>query len=185
MKYFQNIHSTTSWEQATKLINREPRFRVFEKNNERKQAFNAYKVQKQKEEKEEARLRLKKAKEELEAFFLSTDKMTSSTKYYRCEEMFGNVEQWKAVPDAERRDIYEDAIIALSKREKEEAKELKKRNMKKLAELLEKMPQITYETSWSDAQQLLVENHTFSNDRELLGKLTARLIFIYEANQFH
>jgi len=97
--------------------------------------------------------------------------MTSSTKYYRCEELFGNVEQWKAVPDTERRDIYEDAIIALGKKEREEAKELKKRNTMKLAELLEKMPQITYETSWTDAQQLLVENQSFANDRELLGKV--------------
>lgn len=95
--------------------------------------------------------------------------MSSTVKYFRCEEIFGNLEVWKAVPDAERRDIYEEVILALSKREKEETKAIKKRNMKKLAELFEKMPQITYETSWTTAQSLLLENETFSQDRELLG----------------
>lgn len=165
----KNIHSTTSWEQASKLINRDPRFRVFEKNNERKQAFNAYKVQKQKEEKEESRQRQKKAKEELEKFFLNNDKMTSTTKYYKCEELFGTLEVWRSVQDGDRRDIYEDVIVVLAKREKEEAKELKKRNIKKMSDLLEKMPQITFQTTWSEAQQMLLENQTFCNDRELIG----------------
>ena len=159
------------------MINRDPRFRVFEKNNERKQAFNAYKVQRQKEEKEEARLRVKKAKEDLEAFFLSSDKMTSLTKYYRCEEMFAQNELWKLVPDSDRRDIYEDAIVALAKREKDEAKAIKKRNMKKLAELLEKMPSITFQTTWQEGQQMLLENSVFAEDRELLGKYQHQLEF--------
>jgi len=168
---FQNISSNSSWEQASKQISRDPRFKVFEKNNERKQAFNAYKVQRQKEEREEVRQRAKKAKEDLEAFLLSNEKMTSITKYYRCEEMFGEMEVWRGVPEADRRDIYEDAVLLLAKREKEEAKTLKKRNMKKLAELLEGMPNVAFNTSWQQAQQLLLENALFFEDRELLGKV--------------
>lgn len=155
----------------TKLCNRDPRFKVFEKNNERKQAFNAYKIQKQKEEREEARQKAKKAKEDLEAFLLNNEKMNSITKYYRCEEMFGDMEVWRGVPDADRRDIYEDVIVLLSKREKEEAKTTKKRNMKKLGTLLEGMTCITFSTTWQEAQQMLLDNATFFQDRDLLGKL--------------
>lgn len=68
---------------------------MFEKNNERKQAFNAYKIQKQKDEREDARQKVKKAKEELEKFLLENDKMTSITKYYRCEELFGTMDIWR------------------------------------------------------------------------------------------
>lgn len=57
--------------------------------NERKQAFNAYKTQRQKEEKEGQRLRAKKAKEDLEEYLMNNPRMTSLTKYYRCEEMYG------------------------------------------------------------------------------------------------
>jgi hypothetical protein len=39
------------------------------------------------------------------------------------------------VPDSDRRDIFEDCIFTIAKREKEEAKALKKRNMKILAQV--------------------------------------------------
>ena len=129
-----------------------------------------YKVQRQKDEREEARQRAKKAKEDLEAFLLNNEKVTSITKYYRCEEMFGTLDVWRAVADADRRDIYEDAIVLLAKREKEEAKEMKKRNMTKLAELLESMTSISFQTTWQEAQQMLLDNATFFQDRELLGE---------------
>lgn len=95
--------------------------------------------------------------------------MTSITKYYRCEEMFGDTDYWRGVQDADRRDIYEDVIVLLAKKEKEEAKVTKKRNMKKLGSLLEGMTSITFQTTWQEAQQMLLDNATFFQDRELLG----------------
>ena len=89
--------------------------------------------------------------------------------------MFGNLEVWKAVSDADRRDIYEDVIVVLAKREKEEAKVTKKKNMQKLADLLEGMTSITYQTTWQEAQQMLLDNSTFFQDRELLGKYQLNL----------
>jgi len=65
--------------------------------------FNSYKVQKQKDEKEEARLKAKRAKETLEQFLLHNEKMTSITKYYKCEEMFGTTPEWKAVPESDKK----------------------------------------------------------------------------------
>ena len=37
---------------------------------------------------------------------------------------------WKNVAEAERRDIYEDVVFSLAKKEKEENKAMRKRNMK-------------------------------------------------------
>lgn len=48
---------------------------------------------------------------------------------FMCEQI------WRCVPDSDRRDIYEDCIFTIAKREKEEAKALKKRNMKMLAQV--------------------------------------------------
>lgn len=84
--------SNASWDQALKYIQRDPRFSALGKLTERKQAFHAYKTQRQKEEKEEQRLKAKKAKEDLEAFLLVDPRITSSTKYFRCEEIYGNLE---------------------------------------------------------------------------------------------
>ncbi|CAH0549559.1 unnamed protein product [Brassicogethes aeneus] len=95
----------------------------------KKEAMEAFKdllkeknTQKQKDEKEENRLKAKKAKEELEVFLMKTDKITSNTKYYKCDEIFMHLEIWSSVSDSDRRDIYEDVVFALAKREKEESK---------------------------------------------------------------
>lgn len=49
--------------------------------SEKKQAFNAYKVQTEKEEKEEARSKYKEAKESFQRFLENHEKMTSTTRY--------------------------------------------------------------------------------------------------------
>jgi len=90
--FLQDVPSNVSWETAVKLISSDPRYPTLRKLNEKKQAFNAYKTQRQKEEREEQRQRAKKAREDLEEFLMTSDKITSATKYYRCEDLFGNMD---------------------------------------------------------------------------------------------
>lgn len=128
----KNVPAST-WEQCVKIISKDPKYNAFKKLSEKKQAFNAYKTQKQKEEKDEQRLKAKRSKENLEKYLMSHDKVDSTTKYYRCEDMFGNFEVWKSVPEPDRRDIFDDCVFNLAQREKEEQRVLKKRNIKVLS----------------------------------------------------
>ncbi|KAJ1528898.1 hypothetical protein ONE63_007267 [Megalurothrips usitatus] len=175
-----DVPSNASWEAAVKLIQHDRRYAVIKNLNERKQAFNAYKTQKQKEEKEGQRLRAKKAKEDLEEYLMVNPRMTSLTKYYRCEEMFGVLDVWKNVSEHDRRDIYEDVIFNLAKKEKEDAKTLKKRNMKTLSEILDSMTNISYRTTWQEAQQMLIENPTFAEDADLLAMDKEDALIVFE-----
>lgn len=79
----RNVPSTANWEAALKLINKDPRWEYLCKLTEKKQVFNAYKIQRQKEEKEEQRLKAKKNKEDLEEFLMNTEGVTSTMKYFR------------------------------------------------------------------------------------------------------
>ncbi|XP_056643050.1 pre-mRNA-processing factor 40 homolog A isoform X1 [Diorhabda sublineata] len=176
----KNVPSNASWEQCVKIISTDPRYETFKKLNEKKQVFNAYKTQKQKDEKDEQRLKSKKYKENLEEFLLTTDLISSTTKYYRCDELFSTMEVWSNVNDSDRRDIYDDVMFTLAKREKEEAKNLKKRNMKKLAEVLECMTKINFDTTWCEAQVLLLENNTFKNDVNLLAMDKEDALIVFE-----
>ncbi|XP_004925558.1 pre-mRNA-processing factor 40 homolog A isoform X3 [Bombyx mori] len=176
----KNIPSNATWEQCVKVISKDPRYVTFKKLNEKKQAFNAYKTQKLKDEREEQRLKTKKNRENLEEFLLSCERVTSLTKFYKCEEMFSNLEIWRCVPEADRRDIFEDCIFTIAKREKEEAKALKKRNMKMLTQVLENMSEITYSSTWSEAQVLLLENSAFKNDVSLLGMDKEDALIVFE-----
>lgn len=88
----QDVPSTASWETCVKLIASDPRYPLLKKLNEKKQAFNAYKTQKQKDEREANRLKAKKAKVDLEEFLMNSERMLSTVKYYKCEEIFGGLE---------------------------------------------------------------------------------------------
>uniref|UniRef100_A0A803YJT7 Pre-mRNA-processing factor 40 homolog A n=1 Tax=Meleagris gallopavo TaxID=9103 RepID=A0A803YJT7_MELGA len=161
------VPSNASWEQAMKMIINDPRYSALAKLSEKKQAFNAYKVQTEKEEKEEARSKYKEAKESFQRFLENHEKMTSTTRYKKAEQMFGEMEVWNAISERDRLEIYEDVLFFLSKKEKEQAKQLRKRNWEALKNILDNMANVTYCTTWSEAQQYLMDNPTFAEDEEL------------------
>ncbi|XP_026535868.1 pre-mRNA-processing factor 40 homolog A-like [Notechis scutatus] len=133
----KRVPSNASWEQAMKMIINDPRYSALAKLSEKKQAFNAYKVQTEKEEKEEARLKYKEAKESFQRFLENHEKMTSTTRYKKESNL------------------------------KEQAKQLRKRNWEALKNILDNMANVTYSTTWSEAQQYLMDNPTFAEDEEL------------------
>lgn len=163
----KRVPSNASWEQAMKMIINDPRYSALAKLSEKKQAFNVYKVQTEKEEKEEARMKYKEAKEAFQRFLENHDKMTSTTRYKKAEQMFTDNEVWNGISERDRLEIYEDVLLYLAKKEKEQAKQLRKRNWEALKNILDNMANVTYSTTWSEAQQYLMDNPTFAEDEEL------------------
>ncbi|ELK36328.1 Pre-mRNA-processing factor 40 like protein B [Myotis davidii] len=230
------VPSNASWEQAMKMVVTDPRYSALPKLSEKKQAFNAYKAQREKEEKEEARLRAKEAKqtlqhfleqhermtsttryrraeqtfgelevwavvperdrkevyddvlfflakkekfyvEELKARFhdekkiikdiLKHERMTSTTRYRRAEQTFGELEVWAVVPERDRKEVYDDVLFFLAKKEKEQAKQLRRRNIQALKSILDGMSSVNFQTTWSQAQQYLMDNPSFAQDHQL------------------
>jgi pre-mRNA-processing factor 40 len=175
----KNVSGTSSWDQALKLISGDPRFFALKQLNEKKQAFNAYKVQKQKEDKEEERRRMKQAKVDLDQFLQNCEHMNSTIKYSKAEKLFSNLSVWLSVPEKDRRELYDDVVFELEKREKEQTKNLRKRNTKALKTILENIPKVTYKTLWSEAQKLLFKDQSFAQDLELqnMDKEDALIVF--------
>ena len=52
----------------------------------------------------------------------------------------------------------------------EEMKALRKRNIKVFNEILDSMPHLTYRTTWSEAQQMLVDNPRFTDDNDVISE---------------
>merc|ERR1719350_181623 len=176
----KNVPSSANWDSALKMINKDPRWETLSKLTEKKQAFNAYKIQKQKEEKEESRLSAIKNKEDLEHFLMTTARMNSNVKYYRCEEIFAELPLWKLVSDIERREIYQDVVHNLAKKEKEETKALRKKNQSRLSDILDRMTNIKYNTTWEQAQQMLLDNPAFADDDDLLAMDKEDALIVFE-----
>ena len=176
----KKVPSTANWEAALKLINKDTRWEYLSKLNEKKQVFNAYKIQKQKEEKEETRLKQKRAKEAFEEFLMNNEHINSAVKYYRLEDMFADHPVWKAVPDADRREIFVDCQHNMGKREKEAAKALRKKNTRRLADILDRMTAVKFNTTWEQAQQMLLDNPAFADDDELLAMDKEDALIVFE-----
>ncbi|VDM73456.1 unnamed protein product [Strongylus vulgaris] len=152
---------------------------VYFKVSEKKQLFNAWKVQRQKEERDEKRLAIKKAKENLEKWLQDHPKMKPGLKYMRAREIFSKEPVWQAVHEDDRQDIFREALSYVTKRDADLNRETRKRNIKALAEILESMDQITYKTTWAQAQRLLIENPQFADDTTLqsMDKEDALIVF--------
>ncbi|XP_075407848.1 pre-mRNA-processing factor 40 homolog B isoform X3 [Tenrec ecaudatus] len=161
------VPSNASWEQAMKMVVTDPRYSALPKLSEKKQAFNAYKAQREKEEKEEARLRAKEAKQTLQHFLEQHERMTSTTRYRRAEQTFGELEVWAVVPERDRKEVYDDVLFFLAKKEKEQAKQLRRRNIQALKTILDGMSSVSFQTTWSQAQQYLMDNPSFAQDHQL------------------
>lgn len=181
----KNISSTASWEFALKSISSDPRYELFRSHPERKQMFNSYKTQKAKEEREEQRLKAKRARENLEKYLQSSPLVNPNLRYRQAVELFRENEYWKAVPESDRREIFEDVAKYLADKEKKEAENLRRQNMTVLSDILDSMPTITYRTGWADAQQLLLDNPAFANNADLLNmdKEDALVIFTEHVRQ--
>ncbi|CAH8594741.1 unnamed protein product [Schistosoma haematobium] len=162
-----NVPGGATWEQALKLISGDPRYCILRTFNEKKQIFNVYKTQRLKEEREEQRIRIKRAKEDLEKYLLKCNKLHSTMSYRRVDQLLSDTKEWTDVPDRDRREIFDDVIQEVGKREREEAKILRKRNIRVFNEILSEMLDLTYRTTWSEAQQMLLDNTRFTGDVDL------------------
>lgn len=110
------------------------------------------------------------------------EKKVESFYVYICskaEKLFSHLSVWLNVPEKDRRDLYDDIVIILEKKEKEDAKNLRKRNIKVLKDILESMNKVTYKTRWSEAQKLLFRDPFFTQDTDLqnMDKEDALIVF--------
>nr|KAF6375051.1 pre-mRNA processing factor 40-like protein B [Pipistrellus kuhlii] len=93
--------------------------------------------------------------------------MTSTTRYRRAEQTFGELEVWAVVPERDRKEVYDDVLFFLAKKEKEQAKQLRRRNIQALKSILDGMSSVNFQTTWSQAQQYLMDNPSFAQDHQL------------------
>jgi pre-mRNA-processing factor 40 len=62
--------------------------------------------------------------------------------------MFDGEPAWNAVKERERKDVFEDVIFLLAKKEKEREKELRVENRDFMISVFNGMPDVTYRTTW-------------------------------------
>ena len=103
---------------------------------------------------EEQRAKAKQAREDLRSFLENHKKMHSSVRWRRAGEIFQGEPVWEAVHERDRKDVFEDVVFFLAKKEKEEEKEQRAHNRKLMLTVYSTMPTITYRTTWAEVSLL-------------------------------
>ena len=76
--------------------------------------------------------------------------MHSTVRWRRACEMFEDHDTWEAVHERDRKDVFDDVIFFLGKREKEQEKQERSNNRKLMLQVFNSMPSITYRTLWAE-----------------------------------
>ncbi|KAI3379741.1 hypothetical protein SNEBB_004394 [Seison nebaliae] len=176
----KNVPSNASWEKAKSIIENDKRYRFCLKSfPEKKQAFNAYKTQKQKEEKDAERMRIRENKSKLENFLKNEQRVTSSTSYNKANIMFMHCGTWTNVNENDRMDIFREMVREKAKIERDKVKDLTRRNRRKLKEILVNMKSVRYNTSWNAFRTILPTIPEYKNtELETMDKEQALKVFI-------
>ena len=86
----------------------------------------------------------------MRSFLENHKKMHSSVRWRRAGELFQDEPVWEAVHERDRKDVFEDVVFFLAKKEKEEEKEQRAHNRKLMLTVYSTMSNITYRTTWAE-----------------------------------
>merc|ERR1711962_354715 len=119
------------------------------------------------EKKDEDRERAKENREKLRLYLEEHPRMHSHVRWRKACDMFENDKTWSVVPEHERKDLFEDVIFYLAKREKEDEKKLHLYNKQYMLGVFAKMEGLVHRTLWSEVQNILRENPVYKNDDKI------------------
>ncbi|KAM4088621.1 hypothetical protein ACJW30_07G085100 [Castanea mollissima] len=151
-----NVGSEWTWDRAMRVIINDRRYGALKTLGERKQVFNEFLSQRKKQEAEERRIKLKKAREEFKQLLEGSTELTSSTRWSKVVSMFENDERFKAVErDRDRKDLFESYLEELKIKERARVEEERKRNRMEYREFLQSCDFIKADSQWRKLQDRL------------------------------
>lgn len=133
-----------------------PLYRALKTTGERKAAFHAWADAEAKREREEREARETRQKNDFISMLRQQKNMIQSfTRFRTVAKLCGHLPAFNAVPSERQRQTYFDEYIQnMQREEKDRLRDLRKDSMDKFARLLRQIPEITYKTSWQEAQEL-------------------------------
>lgn len=154
------VSSTMKWPEVMRTCAQERAWNALKTPGERKQCWAEFQTKLMKEEKEEKRVRARKARDGFLKMLAENTKIDSATRWREAQEMLGEVSSFAEVEDErEREELFSDFIMELSKTEKEEKRAARKAGLGNFRTLLQETPGITYKCKWLEARAMLEESN--------------------------
>lgn len=162
------VNSSWTWHRAMRELHKYPKYRALKTAHERKESFEKFLRKSRKEEIEHARALESRRRKEFRQMLQESDKLTFISKFSRAESLFALNPAWIVISDnREKRELFDEHISELRRRRREKEKELHNSNKRKFEKLLTQIDDITEDTTWADAQNIIEKLQVFQNDTDL------------------
>ncbi|KAI5061875.1 hypothetical protein GOP47_0022414 [Adiantum capillus-veneris] len=153
------VESNWTWEQAMRLIINDKRYGALKNLGERKQTFYDFLAQKKKQETEERRTKLKKARDDFMIMLQESKELSSKMRWSKVVSLLGDDPRFRAIErDHEREELFEVYAVELETKEKERAREERKNNIVEYRKFLESCDFIQANTQFRKVADRLVED---------------------------
>lgn len=154
-----------SWQEAMRVVIRDPQYRALRDPRDRKLAFEKYAIEVRSLEKERVKERLVKLREDFGKMLRSHPEIKHFTRWRSARPMLQGETIFRSTSsDSERRQLFEEYIIELKKAHAEKESQDRKRALEDLNDLLGSLKLEPY-TRWADARSTIQSHERFkAND---------------------
>lgn len=151
----KGVKTDWSWEQAQRAIITKPLYKALKTPSERKAAFHMYIDHEARREREEKDAREAQQKANFMNMLSKQSAIKPYTRFRTLVKMCGHLPAFTAIKSEKQCEMYFDEYIQnIQREEKDRLRDLRKQSMDKFNKLLHSIPEITYKTSWKEAQYL-------------------------------
>lgn len=111
----------------------------------------------------------------------NTKEIKPYSRYHTALRMLGQHPAFLQVkPESQREVYFAEYVQGLQRREKERLRELRKSSMESFSDLLRKIPEITFETRWKEAQLIYSSRPEFQDSRAFEGMDITDFLTVFE-----
>lgn len=111
----------------------------------------------------------------------NTKEIKPYSRYHTALRMLGQHPAFLQVkPESQREVYFAEYVQGLQRREKERLRELRKSSMESFSDLLRKIPEITFETRWKEAQLIYSSRPEFQDSRAFEGMDITDFLAVFE-----
>ncbi|KAI5302944.1 hypothetical protein KEM55_000792, partial [Ascosphaera atra] len=166
-----NVQPDWSWEQAIRATIRDPQFRAIKDPRDRRMAFEKYAAEARAQEREKARERFGKLREDFNKMLRSHDEIRYYSRWKTIRPIIEGETIFRSTSDEEeRKQLFGEYIIELRRQHAEEEAAARKAAKDDLVRLLDSLSLEPY-TRWAEAQEL-IENKSHTEGSVELDALT-------------
>jgi pre-mRNA-processing factor 40 len=147
------------WEEAMKIIINDERYKAFKSVGERKATFQEWCDKKRKQLKEQALMDRRRAREDFMAMLSEREEITVNMSYKKAVPYIERDSRFTAIEtERDRENLFEDFMVDLDRKRREDKRNMRKENMASFRQLLEETKSIKVSSQWRKVQELLDED---------------------------